>query len=294
MRFPTLAVSFAIVVAALIGSYLAYTWLMPRRIIVSTTTSLYATGLLDAIADWFKVHNHPNVDIIFVAVGSGEALRRAAQGDADVVLVHAPSLEMVYIKERIISERKIFAYNYFLIVGPKDDPARIKGLDPVAAFKAIFEAGDRGKALFISRGDNSGTHVRELALWRRAGLDPEGRPWYVEAGSGMAETLRVANEERAYTLTDIGTYLKLRETLGELKPLVEDGKLLINIYSGYLVVSSRELELARSFLEYLVSDEAQELIGNFGVEEYGGHLFYPVNSTSPEELEKSWNELTGV
>lgn len=293
MRYLTAALVFAVAVAALIGSYLAYTWLMPRRLIVSTTTSLYATGLLDAIADGFKAHN-PNVDVVFVAVGSGEALRRATQGDADVVLVHAPSLELAYIKKGVISERRIFAYNYFLIVGPKDDPARIEGLDPVVAFKAIFEAGDRGEAVFVSRGDNSGTHVRELAIWRRAGLDPRGRFWYVETGSGMAETLRVADEKRAYTLTDVGVYLKLRETLEELKPLLEGGKLLMNIYSGYLVTSTREPELARRFLEYLVSDEAQGLIGGFGVEEYGGHLFYPVNSTSRDELEKAWNRLTEV
>ena len=293
MRNPTLTVVFIIAVTILVGGYLIYRWCMPRRLVVSTTTSLYATGLLDAIADGFKAHN-PNVEVVFVAVGSGEALRRAAQGDADLVLVHAPSLELTYIQKGVISTSRIFAYNYFLIVGPKDDPARIEGLDPVEAFKTIFKAGEEGEIEFISRGDNSGTHVRELALWRRAHLDPKGKPWYIETGSGMAETLRVANEKRAYTLTDVGTYLKLKESLGELKPLVKGGRLLLNIYSGYLVVSSKEPELARRFLEYLVSDEVQALIKNFGVEEYGGQLFYPVNSTSLAELKKAWAELAEV
>ncbi|RLG46823.1 MAG: tungsten ABC transporter permease, partial [Thermoproteota archaeon] len=198
----------AALAAALVIAALA---LSPRgRVLrVSTTTSLYATGLLDALAEEFQA-GHPDVVVQFIPVGSGEALRRAEMGDADLVLVHAPSLELEYLERGILREGEIFAYNYFVVVGPPGDPAGVSGLDPVEAFSKIYEAGGRGEALFVSRGDDSGTHVREMSLWSRAGLDPRGRPWYVESGSGMSETLLLATEEGAYTRRTIGTYLKLR------------------------------------------------------------------------------------
>ncbi len=128
---------------------------------VSTTTSLYATGLLDKLAEEFS-KDHPNIVVQFIAVGSGEALKKAALGDADLVLVHAPPLEKEYLEKEVIYDGKIFAYNYFVIVGPKNDPAGIKGLDPISAIRKIYEAGEKGLARFVSRGDYSGTHVREL------------------------------------------------------------------------------------------------------------------------------------
>ncbi|MCD6508970.1 MAG: extracellular solute-binding protein [Thermoprotei archaeon] len=258
---------------------------------VSTTTSLYATGLLDALAEDFG-KRCPNVVLQFIAVGSGEALRKASMGDADVVLVHAPGLEKKYIEEGVISEGKIFAYNYFVIVGPKDDPAKITGLDPLSAMSKIYEAGEKGLTKFISRGDNSGTHQRELMLWAKVGLKPKGRPWYVETGSGMSQTLLIANEMEAYTLSDIGTYLKLKDKLKELKALVIHGDILMNIYSSYVVTSSDKKDLAREFVEYLTSEEAQSLIENFGLKEHGQPLFYPASSRPLDELYDAWKRLS--
>jgi tungstate transport system substrate-binding protein len=293
MRAKGLAAIAVATILAAAGVY--WYWLSTQRAVlrVSTTTSLYATGLLDALAEDFR-RDHPNLVIQFIAVGSGEALRRAAMGDADVALVHAPSLEKRYIDDGVIAERTIFACNFFVILGPSDDPAGIRGSDPVEAMKLIYEAGERGEAKFVSRGDKSGTHVRELSLWEAAGLDPRGKPWYVETGSGMTETLMVANEMSAYTLSDIGTYLKFRDRLGEIEPLIEGGDALINIYSAYVVTKGEATELAREFVEYLASERAQELIGSFGVAEFGQPLFYPASSAQPGELERAWNRLAGV
>ena len=264
---------------------------------MSTTTSLYATGLLDALAEEFEAEN-PGIDVQFIAVGSGEALRKAAAGDADLVLVHAPSLEKKYLEMGVLEPGEIFAYNYFLIVGPEDDPAGIRGADPVEAVKRVYEAGEKGAAVFVSRGDNSGTHVRELMLWRLAGLDPRGKPWYVEAGAGMSQTLMIANEKRAYTLSDIGTYLKFSSKFGELKPLVERGGILLNVYSAYPVnpekVPGAGEDMARRFIEFLLSDEGQELIGRFGVEEFGAPLFNPAHGDPTGELRAAWEKLAST
>ena len=257
---------------------------------VSTTTSLYATGLLDRLADEFS-KEHPNIVVQFIAVGSGEALRKAELGDADLVLVHAPSLERKYLEKGVIYGGRIFAYNYFVIVGPKNDPANIAGLDPIEAMKKIYEAGEKGYAKFVSRGDNSGTHVRELMLWRKAGLNPKGKPWYIETGSGMSQTLMVAHEYAAYTLSDIGTYLKFSSKLTELKVLVDKGDILVNIYSAYLVRESKNEKYAKKFIDFIVSDKGQEIISSYGGEEFGRPLFYPVKIASIEELKRMWNEL---
>ncbi|RLG66061.1 tungsten ABC transporter permease, partial [archaeon] len=208
-----------------------------RVLKVSTTTSLYVTGLLEKLSEEFR-KEYPDVVIQFIAVGTGRALEIASRGDVDMVFVHAPSLEHKYIKRGILVDGRIIAYNYFVIGGPKDDPAGIKGLNsPVKALKRIYNAGVSGMTLFISRGDNSGTHIRELALWRRAGLNPIGQKWYIESGTGMSKTLMIANERKAYTLSDIGTYLKLKGEgiLGRLEVLVDKGEGLINIYSAYIV-----------------------------------------------------------
>ena len=257
---------------------------------VSTTTSLYATGLLDRLAEEFS-KEHPNIVVQFIAVGSGEALRKAELGDADLVLVHAPSLEKKYLEKGVIYDGKIFAYNYFVIEGPKDDPADIAGLDPVEAMKKIYEAGEKGYAKFVSRGDNSGTHVRELMLWKKAGLNPKGKPWYIETGSGMSQTLMVANEYIAYTISDIGIYLKFSSKLDELRVLVSKGDILVNIYSAYLVQGSKNEKYAKMFINFVVSNEGQEIIGDYGREEFGRPLFYPAKTANIEELKRLWNEL---
>ncbi len=264
------------------------------RVVAATTTSLYATGLLDFLENEFK-RGHPGVEVDFVAVGSGEALRRAEAGDACLVFVHAPSLERVYIERGVLVEGRIFAYNFFVIVGPVDDPAGVRGAsNAVEAFRRIYDAGEEGRAVFVSRGDRSGTHVRELSLWRAAGLDPRGRPWYVERGAGMAETLVTAAELGAYTLSDIGTFLKLKAEgrIPNLEILYTNSTELINIYSVYLVSSctGAERKAAIEFIEFVVSEEGQKLIAEYGVEEFGRPLFYPAAGRL-EELKEIWEML---
>ena len=264
------------------------------RVRVTTTTSLYATGLLDYLADEFR-KEHPNTFFDFIPVGSGEALRRAENGDACMVFVHAPSLEKQYIEKNVITSRKIFAYNYFIIAGPIDDPAGIRDSNSVVdAFRKIYEAGEEGMAKFVSRGDNSGTHVKELSIWSLTNLDPHGRPWYLETGSGMSNTLLVANEEKAYVLSDIGTYLKLKKEgkLPDLEMLYSNDTELINIYSIYVVSSctGAERQAAQEFAEFIIN-KGQELIANYGVKEYGQRLFNPAKNNI-EWLEEVWEELS--
>lgn len=263
-----------------------------ERLGVATTTSLYVTGLLEALAEEFETVR-PGVSVELLALGSGEALRRAAGGDAGLVLVHAPSLEREYLEKGVLGDGVIFAYNYFVILGPGDDPAGVRGLKPLEAMERIYEAGEAGAVVFISRGDGSGTHVRELALWRLAGLDPYGKPWYLEAGAGMAQTLLMASEKGAYTLSDRGTYLKLRERLKGLEPLVSRDSLLLNIYTAYPVrVAGANQKLAVEFAEFLASESAQSLIAEFGVEEYGAPLFMPASTVRVEELKAAWERLS--
>jgi len=292
-RIALLILAAIIVVAALLAS------LLPSRTVTvdaTTTTSLYQTGLLEALASDFR-STHSGVTIRFIAVGSGEALARAARGDACLVLVHAPSLEKKYIEEGVLEDHRIIASNYFVIVGPESDPANVSGArSPVEAFQRIYRAGEEGRALFVSRGDRSGTHVRELSLWRLAGLSPEGRPWYLEAGQGMSETLVIAAEKGAYTLSDIGTYLKLSREgrLPGMKILYSGGKELINVYSAYLVssCSGRERSAAKAFLDYLVSERGQRLIGSYGADKYGEPLFYKAMGNETM-LREAWEWLAG-
>jgi tungstate transport system substrate-binding protein len=261
---------------------------------VTTATSLYATGLLDKLAEAFK-QKYPKVLVEFIPVGSGEALRRAAQGDADMVLSHAPNLEKRYLNDGTLKNGRIFAYNYFIIVGPSNDPAGITGMEPVKAMAAIYSAGEEGKAKFVSRADNSGTYARELMLWSLAGVNPSGKSWYLELGADMAQTLMVANEKRAYTLSDVGTYLKFSSRLGELKPLIDKGDLLINIYSVYVVnpvkVPGVNERLADAFMEFILSEEGQRIIEDYGVAEYGRPLFNAARGGPTEELNDAWESM---
>ncbi|RLE72924.1 MAG: tungsten ABC transporter permease, partial [Thermoprotei archaeon] len=174
--------------------------------------------------------------------------------------------------------------------------AGIKGLTPLEAFAKIYEAGEKGGALFVSRGDNSGTHQREILLWSQTGLNPAGRPWYLESGSGMAKTLLLANERGAYTLTDIGTFLKLRVKgkLPYLEVLIDKGELLENVYSVYLVNPSKvpgvNYELAREFADFVTSEKGQSIVGGYGVEEVGQPLFFPALGSGG--LEEIWGKLS--
>lgn len=247
------------------------------KLTVATTTSLHDTGLLDVIADRYRVKYGTN--LYFIALGSGQSLEHAKRGDADAVLVHAPLLENQFLKENAGGVRKIIAYNFFAIIGPGDDPANIENLPPLEALQRIAQV----KATWVSRGDSSGTHTKEKSLWQDAGFNPaqlRDESWYLESGSGMGVTLRIANERRAYTLADMGTYLKYRRGgLVDLEVLVGRGKELLNIYSVMAVNPSTHPHLnfdgAVRFIEFLISSEGQEIIDEFGRNEFGRSLFYP-------------------
>ena len=250
------------------------------RVKVSTTTSLYATGLADHLASSFN-SVYPEARVEFVAVGTGAALKLAERRDVCAVLIHEPSLEKQYIDKGVIRDGKIFAYNYFVIVGPAEDPAGISNSSNlIEAFRKIYHAGEESKALFISRGDNSGTHFRELHVWRLVSLSVEKAEWYLDCGCGMSEALVMANELGAYTLGDMGTYLKLESSgrLGRLRILYEnkEDNLTVNVYSAYLVegCSGLEKKYAELFINFIYENQ-RELIGSFGVSEYGRPLFYP-------------------
>lgn len=248
-----------------------------RVLTVSTTTSLYDTGLLDEIAKEFK--REKGIDIRFIPKGTGAAIQDAKNGLADAILVHARSEEIEFMDEGYGVNRKVIAYNFFVIVGPKDDPAKIRDLKPVEALKKIAEAGREGKAVWVSRDDISGTNVKEMDLWRMAGFDYESikeERWFKCTGAGMGKTLLYANNIRGYTISDIGTYLKYyKDGLIDLDVLVDKGEELINVYSVIVVKSTSNFENAMEFVKWLVSKDGQEIIGNYGVKEYGRPMFYP-------------------
>ena len=252
-----------------------------RRLVVSTTTSLYDTGILDEIEDVFEAENP--VDIYFISVGTGLAITHAKRGDADMILVHAPSKELTFMEEGYGVCRKIIAFNFFAIIGPGDDPAGIKDLSPAEALETLVEKGRAGEAIWVSRGDDSGTHSKEKGLWATAGFDVSAlreEDWYREAGTGMGKTLQIAGEFEAYTLTDMGTYLKYtKEGLVTMEVLVGAGKELINVYSAVAVNPEKNPDAsfddAVAFIEYLVSDEGQAIFNSYGVDTYGTALFNP-------------------
>ncbi len=283
MKLNSITYLLAAALVAVLGVWLwSYTQINSGEILqVSTTTSLYVTGLLEELSSEFSKLN-PGVKIHFIPVGSGQALELAARGSVDLVFSHAPSLEVKYLSEGHILRGCIAAFNYFIIVGPKDDPAGIREVDdPAEAFRRIYEAGERGEARFVSRGDFSGTHIKELQIWEEAGLNPQGRSWYIESGVGMAKTLLIANEEKAYTLTDKGTFLMLlhENRLSNLAKLFENNGLLINIYSIYLVNPEAHkgvnYEIALKFKEFVCSEVGQEIIGSYRYEDVEEPLFYP-------------------
>lgn len=252
-----------------------------RNVILSTTTSTQDSGLLDVLVPPFEKQSGYSVKTI--SVGTGQSLELAAKGDADVALVHAPSLERKYLADGKLHNRRLVMYNDFVIIGPKDDPAKIAKLNSAgAALKAI----ERASAPFISRGDNSGTHNLEKSLWKAAGIQPQGS-WYIESGQGMAATLGIAQERTAYTVTDRGTYLALQRRV-TLPVLVEGDRTLLNIYSVLEVNPGNGPRVnavgGKAFADFMVSDQAQKLIKSFGVEKFGQPLFVPVAGKREEEL----------
>ena len=252
-----------------------------KLVISTTTTSLYDTELLDTIEDQFEA-KYP-IDVYFISVGTGLAITHAQRGDADMILVHAPSKELTFLEGGYGTCRKIVAYNFFAIVGPETDPANIKDLSPTQALSNIVNAGRNTGAKWISRGDDSGTHIKEKSLWTAAGFNwttLRNEKWYIEAGAGMGTTLKVADNLYAYTLADMGTYLKYhKDGIISLKTLVTQGEELLNVYSAIAGNRTKHPHInfdgAITFIEFLISEEGQEIIANFGKEVYGQTLFYP-------------------
>lgn len=242
-------------------------------ITLQTTTSPRDSGLLDFLLPKFR--EQTGIDVKVVAVGSGQAIENARRGDGDVVIAHSAEAEKKFIDDGFGISRKPLMENDFIIVGPESDPAKVKGkTNAIEAFKMMAEA----KSPFVSRSDESGTHVKEKLFWKKASIEPDG-DWYVQAGVGMADALRIADEKQAYLLTDKGTYLAQKSKL-KLVPLVEGDPDLINRYSVIVVSAAKHPSLhqaeATSFADFLTSAETKKLIAEFGKEEYGESLFRPV------------------
>jgi len=243
------------------------------RLRVATTTSLYDTGLWSYLEPMFEEEYGVELDVLYA--GTGKALEWGRRGDVDVITVHSRTREEQFVEEGYGLARVPFAYNYFLIVGSPDDPAGLAGMTPDEAFTSLMSSGE---AVFVSRGDDSGTHGKEKAIWSAAGYEYEdvrtSGDWYVEGGSGMGPTLVMADEMSAYTLSDMGTFIAYQNDLN-LVPVVDQGDVLLNVYSVLQVTSTRSPEMSANLVEFLTSEAVQDLIGNYGVGEYGIQLFTP-------------------
>jgi tungstate transport system substrate-binding protein len=250
-------------------------------VIVSTTTSTQDSGLLDVLVPLFE--RRTGYTLKTIAVGTGQALALAARGEADVTLAHAPALEKKYVADGKLLNRRLVMYNDFVLVGPESDPAGIRGRrGAVEALRRIAGA----RARFVSRGDNSGTHLLERALWKDAGVTPQGA-WYVESGQGMGATLGLAADRGAYTLTDRATFLAYGVRL-PLAVMVEGDRPLVNVYSVLEVNPGNGPRVnaagGRAFADFMVGPQTQRVIGEFGVARFGRRLFTPLAGRSEAEL----------
>jgi len=254
-----------------------------KNIILATTTSTQDSGLLDVLVPVFE--KKTGFFVKTIAVGSGQAMAMGQKGEADVLLVHSPEAEKKFIiAEGYGINRRLIMHNDYIIVGPSEDPAKSKGIkSSTESFKKVASA----KALFLSRGDNSGTHSKEKAIWKATGINPEGEKWYQQTGLGMGQTLNVAAEKKGYTLADRGTYLALKKNLG-LDILVEGDAILLNIYHVIEVNPAKwpKVNVAggKAFADFMVSKEIQEIIKTFGIEKFGSPLFFPDAGKKEEEL----------
>lgn len=252
-----------------------------KSVILSTTTSTQDSGLLEVLVPLFEKHTGYSVKTI--SVGTGQALALAARGEADVTLAHAPGLEKKYVTEGKMQNRRLVMYNDFLLIGPASDPAKIRGEQSVvAALKKIAA----GQTRFISRGDKSGTHTLELALWKAAGVTPAA-PWYIESGQGMGATLGIANDRQGYTLTDRATMIAFARRV-DLEPMVEGDKLLLNIYSVMEVNPANGPRVnvpgGKAFADFMLAPETQAVIRTFGLDRYGQSLFVPIAGKKDEDF----------
>ncbi|HYO42024.1 MAG TPA: substrate-binding domain-containing protein [Candidatus Limnocylindrales bacterium] len=255
-----------------------------KDIILATTTSTQDSGLLDELVPAFEKASGYTVKT--VAVGSGQALKMGEEGNADVLLVHSPAAEKTLVEGGFGVDRTLVMHNSFLVVGAPADPAGIKGMTSVAdAFAKV--AGTT--APFVSRGDESGTHTKELGYWKKAGIEPAG-DWYLESGQGMGATLQIASEKGGYTLTDIATWLAIGGDLA-LESLVTDDPSLLNPYHVIVVNPEKwpkvNTEGAKAFADFLLSAEGQKMIGEFGVAEFGQQLFIPDGGKTESDLTAS-------
>ncbi len=257
----------------------------PGEILIATTTSLYDTGLLNQIQDLYQ--NKTGISVKITSQGTGIAIQVAKRGDADLLLVHSPSQEKAFIDQGYGINQRCFAYNYFIVTGPPDDPAGIANLTPEAAFAKIRALGMNGTPgiFFASRGDQSGTHSAEQNIWKGAGFNYTNEisnttgGWYLSVGKGMGETLVLASQKGAYTLSDEGTFLAFKSQLN-LAPLITQGSSLLNRYSAIAVNPDKNpnvnIKEADRFINWLISDEGKQIVGNFGKEKYGKSLFIPL------------------
>ena len=302
------AVLATIIVIAVTIVYFDY--FAKKRLFISTTTSLYDTGLLDVLETDYE--STRNIDLQITAVGTGIAIQQAKNGDADIVLVHAPSVELEFLEGGYGINRKIIAFNYFTIVGPADDPAEVSGKTVIEALNNIVNYGQNledqsGQTqIWASRGDNSGTNSKEKSLWTAAGYDYtelSNEPWFASTGQGMGATLNVANQKNSYTLSDIGTYLKFHaDGLIDIVSLIGEDEPLLNVYSVMAVNPENvqanatvheqiDFDNAMDFIEYLISPITQEIINDYGKDDYGQSLFneavQPLKDNSPQPI-VSW------
>jgi tungstate transport system substrate-binding protein len=256
-------------------------WGQSRTLILSTTTSTQDSGLLDVLVPMFE--RQTGYTVKTVSVGTGQALALAARGEADVALAHAPELEKKYVADGKLGNRRLVMYNDFVVVGPEADPARIRGeKNAAAALKRIAESASR----FVSRGDKSGTHTLELALWKRAGVTPAA-PWYIESGGGMGATLAIADDRKAYTITDRATLLAFSKRVA-LRIMIEGEGPLLNLYSVMEVNPANGPRVnaagGKAFADFMLAPETQQVIATFGLDKYGQPLFVPIAGKKDEDF----------
>lgn len=273
MRVKKLILCLIIFILAVVTCIALASCSKSKELILASTTSTQDSGLFDVLIPAFEKASGYKVKLI--AVGTGEAITLGEKGEADVLLVHSRKAEDKFVADGFGVNRKDVMHNSFIIVGPKDDPAKIKGLTATDAFKAIAS----NQSLFVSRGDDSGTNKKELDIWGKADIEPSGN-WYIESGNGMGETLAIANERQGYTLTDNATWLAQKSNF-ELVALVGEEEILYNPYGVIAVNPSKHPELkinyegAMAFVNYITGKEGQEIIRNFGADNYGEPLFFP-------------------
>lgn len=272
----------SVLIALLVLLASVSSWGASKTVILATTTSTQDSGLLDVLVPMFEKESGYQVRTI--SVGSGQAMKMGEKGEADLLLVHSPDAEKKFMADGFGIARRLVMHNDFIIVGPPADPARVKDSAGSAdAMKRIAQSG----SLFVSRGDNSGTHAKEKSLWKIAGVNADGQKWYQQTGLGMGQTLNVAAEKKGYALADRATFLSLKKNLGMLILAEGDNKLL-NVYHVIEINPAKwpvvNVTGGKALADFMVSKRVQELIGRFGVDRFGAPLFFPDAGRNPAAL----------